>query len=107
MLYVPSLEQLAIGFLCIVFAAIFHHIFILRNGPDEPPLVKGPLPFLGCALPLQSDFKSFLMQNAENMGAFTRFTSLEVESMSSPIQPLASLPIFDIAISHSTLSVST
>jgi Cytochrome P450 len=68
MLWPPSLEQLGISILCLVIAAIVHHVFILSNGPNEPPLVKGPLPFLGCALSLRRDFRSFLMENAKKYG---------------------------------------
>jgi hypothetical protein len=57
-------------------AVVFHHFFLLRNAPNEPPLVKGPWPILGCALYLQRDFKSFLLKNrARYGGIFTIYVA--------------------------------
>src|SRR5271170_1385924 len=64
-----SFQELLLSFICLALSSIiFHHFFLLRNGPNEPPLVKGPLPFLGCAISLQRNFQSFLLQNRAKWG---------------------------------------
>ena len=52
-------------FISIVFV---HHFLILRSGPNDPPLVKGPWPILGCGLDLQRDMKTFLLENRAKYG---------------------------------------
>ena len=64
-----SFQELVLSFACLALSSItIHHFFLLRNGPNEPPLVKGPLPFLGCAISLQRNFRSFLLQNRAKYG---------------------------------------
>src|SRR5271169_6189158 len=64
-----SLQELVLSLIFLaVSSLIVYHFFLLRNGPNEPPLVKGPLPFLGCALSLQRNFKSFLLENRTKHG---------------------------------------
>src|SRR5579859_2623480 len=63
------LQILSSIILSILSAAVFYHFVILRAGPNEPPLVKGSIPFLGCALSLNNDFKSFLLENRAKYGS--------------------------------------
>src|SRR5271169_4074266 len=64
-----SLQELVLSLIFLaVSSLIVYHFFLLRNGPNEPPLVKGPLPFLGCAMSLQRDFRSFLLENRAKYG---------------------------------------
>src|SRR5277367_4959716 len=64
-----SFQELLLSFACLALSiVIIHHFFLLLNGPNEPPLVKGPLPFLGCAMSLQRDFRSFLLENRAKYG---------------------------------------
>ena len=69
-------EIVVLLFITAASAITFHHYFLLRNGPSEPPLVKGPWPILGCAFHLQRDFKSFLLKNrARYGGIFTIYVA--------------------------------
>lgn len=74
MLYIA--ETVVLTLITIVSVTVIHHFFLLRNAPNEPPLVKGPWPILGCALYLQRDFKSFLLKNrARYGGIFTIYVA--------------------------------
>lgn len=69
-----SLQAIGISLISILISgAIFYHYVILHNNPNEPPLVKGPIPFLGCALALKNDLKSFLFRNKAKHGDIFSF----------------------------------
>jgi hypothetical protein len=83
-----SLQEIGLALFCVlVTGVIFHHYFILGNDPHEPPLVKGQLPLLGCAIPLQRDIQSFLLQNqAEYGGIFTVYVAGQrIHVISDPV----------------------
>ena len=85
-------EAAFLAFVSAISAIIFHHFFLLRNAPNEPPLVKGPWPILGCAFYLQRDFKSFLLQNRARYGAiFTVYVAgRRFHVISDPVNGLPS-----------------
>lgn len=64
-----SLQAIGVSLIAILISgAILYHFLIVHDNPNEPPLVKGPIPILGCALALQRDFKSFLFRNRARHG---------------------------------------
>lgn len=64
-----SLQELILSLVFLAITSlIVYHFLLLRSDPNEPPLVKGPLPFLGCAMSLQRNFKSFLLESRTKHG---------------------------------------
>lgn len=90
MLYI----QIGLSFLCVVVTgAFFYHFVLLRSDPNEPPLVKGLLPFLGCAIPFQRDMKSFLLKyQAKYGGIFTIYVGgKRIHIISDPVEGVPTL----------------
>lgn len=83
-----SFQEIGLALFCVlVTGVIFHHYFILGNDPHQPHLVKGQLPLLGCAIPLQRDMQSFLLQNqAKYGGIFTIYVAGQrIHVISDPV----------------------
>lgn len=81
--------QIVLSLICVaVTAAIFYHFVLLRNDPNEPPLIKGNIPFLGCAIPFGRDMQSFLLQNQAKYGSiFTLYVGgKRIHVISDPIE---------------------
>jgi len=51
-----------------VLALLGYHFVWLRNGPSEPPLIKGPIPVLGVALSFGRDPERFLLKCQQQYG---------------------------------------
>src|SRR5271170_5256869 len=85
----PSILEIVLSLLFVsITGAFFHHYFILRNGPNEPPLVKGPIPLLGCGLSLGRDMKSFLIENRVKYGGIYTLYVLgkRIHIISDPVE---------------------
>ena len=83
-----SFQEIGLALFCVLITGVIcYHYFILGNDPHEPPLVKGQLPFLGCAIPLQRDMQSFLLQNqAKHGGIFTIYVAGQrIHIISDPV----------------------
>lgn len=83
-----SFQEIGLALICVLVTfVIIHHYFIFGNDPHEPPIVKGPLPFLGCAISMQRDMRSFLLQNqAKYGGIFTIYVAGQrIHVISDPI----------------------
>jgi hypothetical protein len=81
--------QIVLSLICVaVTAAIFYHFIFLRNDPNEPPLIKGNIPFLGCAIPFGRDMQSFLLQNQAKHGSiFTLYVGgKRIHIISDPVE---------------------
>lgn len=86
--------QILLSLLTVVITgSIFYHFVFLRNDPNEPPLVKGSIPFLGCAIPFQRDIKSFLLQNqAKYGGIYTIYVGgKRIHIISDPVEGVPAL----------------
>jgi hypothetical protein len=83
-----STAEIVVATLLLVLSTAFiHHYFILRSGPHDPPLVKGPWPILGCALEMQRDMKTFLLENqAKHGGIFSVYVlGARIHIVSDPV----------------------
>jgi sterol 12-alpha-hydroxylase len=83
------LFQIVLSLICVaVTAAIFYHFVLLRNDPNEPPLIKGNIPFLGCAIPFGRDMQSFLLKNQAKYGSiFTLYVGgKRIHIISDPVE---------------------
>jgi len=87
------LQGIILLLLTIISVVIFHHFFLLKCAPNEPPLVKGLIPFLGCALEIQKDFRSLLSTYQAKYG---KIFSLYVAGKRFHIisDPIDAIPIF-------------
>ena len=89
-----SVASIILSILCVALSSIaFHHYFLLRNQPNEPPLVKGSIPFLGCALSFQSGFRSFLFECRRKYGGiFTIYVAgKRIHVISDPVNGIPCL----------------
>jgi hypothetical protein len=89
-----STSELVLTILVLVISSAFiHHFLILGSGPNDPPLVKGPWPILGCALDLQRDMKTLLLENrAKHGGIFSIYVlGTRIHVVSDPVD---GIPMF-------------